>query len=256
MLNLQSNTIMKLKCLGSSSSGNCYLLQSEKETLIIEAGVRIAEIKKSLSFSLKSVAGCVVTHRHRDHSASVVELCKLGIRVLALQDVFDSFADADYRLNVFGTAIEPMKGYKLGGFKIFAFSAVHDVECLGFVITHDECGKLLFMTDSVTLNYRFDALRHILVEANYRDDILQYNIDNGIEPTTKRERLLGTHCELSTTKRILRSLDLSHCADVVLLHLSDHNADAEEFKQEIEAATGKMTYVAHKGLEIELTAPF
>ena len=34
----------KLKVLGSSSEGNCYLLLLEDETLIIEAGITYKEI--------------------------------------------------------------------------------------------------------------------------------------------------------------------------------------------------------------------
>ena len=31
---------MKLKCLGSGSSGNCYLLSTETETLILDCGIK------------------------------------------------------------------------------------------------------------------------------------------------------------------------------------------------------------------------
>ena len=33
---------MKLNVLGSDSNGNCYILQTDKEALIIEAGVRMS----------------------------------------------------------------------------------------------------------------------------------------------------------------------------------------------------------------------
>lgn len=35
---------MILRCLGSSSAGNCYLLSSEKETLILDCGIPIKEV--------------------------------------------------------------------------------------------------------------------------------------------------------------------------------------------------------------------
>ena len=58
---------MKLIVLGSSSSGNCYILDNGKEALIIEAGIRFQEVKKALDFNLRKVVGCVVTHAHNDH---------------------------------------------------------------------------------------------------------------------------------------------------------------------------------------------
>lgn len=40
---------MELKILGSSSKGNGYVLEAEKEALIIEAGCKLLEAKKLLA---------------------------------------------------------------------------------------------------------------------------------------------------------------------------------------------------------------
>lgn len=56
--------MLTLKCLGSGSSGNCYLLSTETETLILDCGIPIKEIKKGLKFDLRRVSGVVVTHSH------------------------------------------------------------------------------------------------------------------------------------------------------------------------------------------------
>ena len=55
---------MKLKVLATGSNGNCYLLKSEKETLILDCGIPIKEIKRGLNFYLRRVSGVVVTHSH------------------------------------------------------------------------------------------------------------------------------------------------------------------------------------------------
>lgn len=39
---------MILRCLGSGSSGNCYLLSTDTETLILDCGIPIQEIKRGL----------------------------------------------------------------------------------------------------------------------------------------------------------------------------------------------------------------
>ena len=64
---------MKLHVLGSSSSGNCYLFQSEKtgEVLAVEAGVKFNKVKKVLDFNLNSIVGCIVSHEHGDHAKCV-----------------------------------------------------------------------------------------------------------------------------------------------------------------------------------------
>ena len=56
---------MKLKCLGSSSAGNCYLLTSGSgETLILDCGIPIKEIKKGLDWNIRGIKGMIISHAH------------------------------------------------------------------------------------------------------------------------------------------------------------------------------------------------
>ena len=51
---------MTLKCIGSGSTGNCYLLTSNSgETLIIDCGIPIKEIKKGLDWNVKGIVGAL-----------------------------------------------------------------------------------------------------------------------------------------------------------------------------------------------------
>ncbi|EKC78421.1 hypothetical protein LEA_03506, partial [human gut metagenome] len=43
---------------------------------------------------------------------------------------------------------------KWEAFKVFVLPVVHDVPCVGFVIEHQEMGRLLFITDTMMLEYR------------------------------------------------------------------------------------------------------
>ena len=73
---------MKLKVLSSGSQGNCYILQSEKEQLILDCGIGLKYIKAGLGFNISNVAGCLVTHHHKDHDLTSNELIKMGIYVI------------------------------------------------------------------------------------------------------------------------------------------------------------------------------
>ena len=56
---------MKLKCLGSSSAGNCYLRTSDSgETLILDCGIPIKEIKKGLDWNIRGIKGMIISHAH------------------------------------------------------------------------------------------------------------------------------------------------------------------------------------------------
>ena len=58
---------MKLKVLGSGSSGNCYILENDTEALIIEVGVPFKDVKVALNFDIKKIKAVIVTHEHGDH---------------------------------------------------------------------------------------------------------------------------------------------------------------------------------------------
>lgn len=241
---------MVLKCLGSGSSGNCYLFEASDGVLILECGIPFIEIKKALGFQLKGVLGCVISHEHKDHSKCLKDMLSCGIKVMALPEVFES---QQIRNRVFCKELHPMHGYRVGGFKIFCLSVAHDVPCLGFVIEHREMGKTLFITDTMMLEYRIPKLNHIMLEANYADDILQYNIENGIVPSSLRNRLLHSHMEIETTKGILMANDLSDVSEIILVHLSGNNSDARRFTKEISETAGKPTYIAKTGAEFNLS---
>ena len=56
---------MKLKCIGTGSSGNCYLLISDNgETLILDCGIPIKEIKKGLDWNIRGIRGMIISHAH------------------------------------------------------------------------------------------------------------------------------------------------------------------------------------------------
>lgn len=56
---------MKLKCISTGSSGNCYTLTSNSgETLILDCGIPIKGIKKGLNWDIRGISGVIITHAH------------------------------------------------------------------------------------------------------------------------------------------------------------------------------------------------
>lgn len=241
---------MRLNVLGSDSNGNCYVLQNDKEALIIEAGVRFSEVKKALKWQLSKVVGAVITHEHNDHAKYVRDFVSNGITVLALPSVFKAKGIDSLS---FRKEIEPMHGYIVGGFKVFAMPVCHDVPCVGFIIEHEDMGRMLFVTDTMMLEYRVPGLNHILLEANYAEDILDTKIEAGSVPLSMKPRLIHSHMEIETTKGILRANDLSGVNEIVLIHLSNGNSDERRFVRELQETSGKPVYAAVAGLELNLS---
>ncbi len=239
---------MVLKVLGSSSSGNCYILENKQEALIIEAGVKFIDVKKALDFDIRKVVGCLITHQHNDHAKYIKNMVDSGFLTLALPEVWTAKGVSDSR----ALCIESGKGYRFGGFKVLPFTACHDVPCVGYLIEHKETGRIMFLTDSCMCEYVFPGLNHVMIECNYSDEKLIEAINAGRTLPSQRDRLMTSHMELDTCKEFLRANDLSKVSNIILLHLSDNNSDEGRFVKEIERLTGKMVYAARAGLEIEL----
>lgn len=242
---------MRLKILASGSSGNCYLLENQYETLILEAGITFKKIQEGINYKTGKVAGCLVTHEHNDHSKSVEQLIKNSIDVYTSKGTIDALGlKENYRLKT----IRAQEKISVGGFTILPFETQHDAaEPLGFLIQHKDMGKLLFITDSYYCKYKFKGLDHIMVECNYKKEILNQNIEAGIIPEWLRKRITKSHFELENVKDFLKSSDLSRTKNIILIHLSSQNSNKNLFKTYIEKVTGRPVYVAKKGLEIDIS---
>ena len=55
---------MTLKCIGSGSSGNCYILKANNEKLILDCGLPIKVIKHGLDFDFGGIQGVLISHAH------------------------------------------------------------------------------------------------------------------------------------------------------------------------------------------------
>lgn len=240
---------MKLTVLGSSSQGNCYLLEGSKETLIIELGVTFKSIKHSLNFDLSKVVGCLVTHEHKDHSKAISDVLAAGLKVYCSKGTAEGLEH--HNLEV----IKRMDTFKIGGFKIMAFDVEHDcAEPLGFLIEHEELGKMLFAADTYMIKYKFKDLNHIMIECNYAADILAENFKTGRVPFYLKKRITHSHFELDNVKKCLESNNSNELENVILLHLSDSNSDEERFKREVSEVlfNSKNVHVADVNKIIEL----
>ena len=149
--------------------------------------------------------------------------------------------------------IKAFEQFKVGGFTVMPFDVHHDVaEPLGFLINHKDMGTILFATDTCYLEYRFKQLTNILIECNYSEKILLKNMDNGSIGDSTGLRIASTHMSFENCKEMIKANDNPKLKNIVLLHLSDSNSNAKEFKEVMEELTHKRVEIADKGLEIEL----
>ena len=224
--------MLKLKCLATGSSGNCYLLSTENETLILDCGIPIKEIKKGLDFDLSNVVGCVTTHAHSDHNRSVIDIAKLGI------PIWQPFVIGD-----------EISRWYFGGFAIRSFSVPHDNEpCCGLLIECPNGDKFVYATDFEYIKYSFKKMRiqHLLIECNYQNKYVDKSASN-------REHVLRGHAELQTTLGVVKD-NADSLKNIILCHISHGNGNPYEMVEEVQKCV-KNTNVdfAEKGKEFSLT---
>lgn len=246
---------MELVVLGSSSQGNSYILQNDREALLLEAGVKFAEVKRALDYNITKVVGCLITHEHKDHAGHINEVLNATIPVFASAGTIKKTKIEGNRLPL---VCEAGALLVLGGFRIIPFGTMHDsAEPLGFFINHEETGNLLFATDTYYLPCTFAGLNNVLIECNYRLDLLNANIAAGRIPAVVRNRTIKSHLSYEHCLQALQANDLKAVNNIVLIHLSAGNSNAEEFRQGIKQATGKNIHIAQAGLTINFNkTPF
>lgn len=241
---------MKLKVLASGSKGNSYILETPTGSLLIEAGIPWKEILKGLDYDISKLVGCLISHEHQDHSKAIIDVMKSGIECYTGIGTAQALWLEHYRIN----PMELKAQYVIGDFIVKSFDVEHDAkDPRGFMIQYKPTGeKLLFITDSYYSKYKFKGLNYILIECNYIKETLDENIENGYIPESMKPRLLQSHFSLENVKGFLKANDLSQCQEIILLHLSDRNSDANQMVKEIEELTGIKPKIADKGLEVEL----
>jgi phosphoribosyl 1,2-cyclic phosphodiesterase len=250
---------MELTVIGSSSNGNAYVIQNEGEAILLEAGKPFKQTLEALGGNVSKVKGVLISHEHGDHAGRINEPLSYALPVYASQGTIEA---TNIRGSWKPTTIRKTgNGYEhlqLGGFTVIPFGVKHDAaEPLGFYIWHEETGGVLFATDTYYLPCTFVGLSNILIECNYDPNILQENVLNGSVTPALQERVRRSHLSYYTCLKALQANDLKAVNNIVLIHLSDGNADAKAFQQGIARETGKTVHVAEPGLKIKLNkTPF
>lgn len=250
---------MKLKVVNTGSqNGNCYILESETESLILDAGCKYKDVLKALDWNISKVCGVLLTHVHSDHSNAFKDFIRAGIPVYTNDETEEHFE------TITG---EKMRGmpekipFKCGFFTITPFYLPHTtkhqetgklIPCpnFGFHIFEKSMGQLVYMTDFEypTLSFRKSRIEHLLCEVNYCDELADR------EEANYSHRLQG-HLSLNTFKEKVLNQNLTPAMqNIILCHLSDSASDEEQILREVKAITGNRVNVniAKPGLSVEL----
>lgn len=227
---------MEIKVIASGSSGNCYMISDGVTKMLLECGIRYANILKALDYCISDIAACLVTHHHLDHSLSCREIFNAGIDLYMSFDTADEIKDKGFLAKI----VTPMKQFRIGTLMIAPFENHHcnsdgaPCTCLGFLIystiTQE---KLMFSTDTAYISAQFAGLDYILLEVNYISDMLN---EFGIDEVEKRR--FKSHQSLENAVAFLEATDKSKLKRVYAIHLSKDRCDKDKVKTALQNAIG------------------
>ena len=229
---------MKLKCIATGSTGNCYLLTSNSgETLILDCGIPIKEIKKGLDWNIKGIMGVLCTHKHLDHSKSLKDFKSMGIPIYA------PYLKIDYMsMNMGEFTVKPFDLTTIDGSWTHTDANGEPCPIFGFLITHPEMGKMLYITDCEVVKWKFKGINHILLGVNYDKDLIDR--DN----TGKANHVFRGHLSIDTACDFVKANYSDSLQNVIMCHLSSENADKDSFIAKMKnAVNGANVDVAEQG---------
>lgn len=242
--------MISVKVFGSGSSGNGYLIDDGHSQLIIECGVQFKKVQKQMGHNFSKVAGALITHEHRDHCKYISSLIdKTAVDVFATHGTIDAmFEDPVLKLKIHHgyrfNELQYKQTQKIGTWYVTPFEIQHDVrEPAGFLIDNTAGDRLIFITDSYYVKYRFPNVTHMMVEANYSKDIVDQKMSKGFD-LKRKERLLESHFDFDRTIDFIKSNKSDRLQEVWLLHLSDANSHEQKFKEETQKLVGVPVYIA------------
>lgn len=252
--------MLRFISFGSGSSGNCYLLYTETDALMIDAGLGVRMLKKRFAnygLKLSDVHNIIVTHDHADHVKSVGSIShEYGLPVYATTDVHKGIRqnycvhpkpDADHCLYT-----QKGRTERIGEFDVTPFNVPHDsTDNVGYKVVCDGTTFCLItdvgeVTDEIK-QYIAQA-DYLVIEANHDEQMLL----NGHYPQYLKERILSSKGHLSNKSC---GMALAECASkrlkkVWLCHLSEENNHPELARKTVEDILAHNGIITGKGLDL------
>lgn len=214
------------RSLASGSSGNAYILRTDRATLLIEAGLRINALEKHLAaegIAARELSAILISHEHRDHCQAAGDLtARYGTPIYANEKVLRATGLHSEKA---AAILEVGKAHRFGDVEVTSFSVSHDSVCpVGFVIRIGDRTITLAtdlgaansdVTEAVTL------ADLVVLESNHDRDMLRQSR----YPSHLRQRVAGPQGHLSNTQAagILVKHVKHEGVDVWLAHMSREN---------------------------------
>jgi len=216
-----------ISSLNSGSNGNCYYIGTEREAILVDAGISCRETvkrMKRLGLSMEKVKAIFISHEHSDHITGIEQLAKK----FQLPVYITEGTRVNGRLHLLQHQVIPFVAYQpitIGGLHITAFPKFHDaIDPHSFIVTSMSVTVGIFTDIGIAceqVTRYFKQCHAAFLESNYDVDMLH----NGTYPFHLKKRISGGKGHLSNAQAL--ALFLAHrpsfMSHLFLSHLSKNN---------------------------------
>ena len=230
---------INIHVMGSGSAGNCYRIEKNNGSLLIECGFPCGKIVEWLNYDISDIDGCLISHAHQDHARAAIKLSLMGMSIYASMGTFNKIAWPVHG----GDVLKHNKVTTIGPWEVKPILMVHDcAEPIGFLIRNGE-DRLLFATDTAQMPYRVGWVNYVMIECNYSLDILDESLRSGSIDRCQYERVIFSHFGLENVLKWLETgVPKSRLREIHLIHMSDRHIDPQRARSHVMRSTGVPTF--------------
>ncbi|UTR16556.1 MBL fold metallo-hydrolase [Salipaludibacillus sp. LMS25] len=221
---------LRFSVLASGSTGNAIYVETDKQRLLIDAGLsgkKIEQCFKHINLCPSKLDGILVSHEHSDHIKGVGILARrYNLPIYANEKTWEGM------LPSIGTIPLEQKHHfatgtvkTLGDLNVESFGVSHDAADPMFFSFHHEGRQLTILTDTGYVSDRMAGLskgaNSLIFESNHDMDMLRM----GKYPWNIKRRILGDEGHVSNVDAGIALADIikDSKADIYLAHLSLDN---------------------------------
>ncbi|WP_067840457.1 MBL fold metallo-hydrolase [Amphibacillus sediminis] len=248
--------------LASGSSGNAFYIGTEKERILVDAGLsgkQLERLFEQANLNPKDLSRILVTHEHSDHIKGLGIIArKYNLPIYANEKTWKAMEGSIGKISLDQKFIFNMEEVQtFHDIDVESFGVSHDAAEPMFYTFHHHGKKVALVTDlgyvSEKIKKTVENADALIFEANHDVSMLQM----GRYPWNVKRRILGDYGHVSNDDCAVALADIigERTKRIYLAHLSKDNNMKELARMSVENHLKEADFPIHFGLDIHDTDP-
>ncbi|MFY4776189.1 MBL fold metallo-hydrolase [Metabacillus sp. RGM 3146] len=253
---------LQFSVLASGSTGNAIYIETENESLLVDAGLsgkQLEGLLTQIGRTPKQLSGILVTHEHSDHIKGLgVMARKHQLPIYANEKTWKAMENLVGEIPTEQKFIFPMEKIRtFGSLDVESFGVSHDAAEPMFYVFHHEGRKIALITDTGYVSDRMKGIirnsNAFVFESNHDVDMLRM----GKYPWNIKRRILSDVGHVSNEDAALAMTDVigEDTKRIYLAHLSLDNNMKDLARMAVQQTLESKGFSAGEQFELYDTDP-